>query len=197
MDTFNGTTTKGTPVDSSKSAQDTYIDAFEGLYLLLLLIREYVDNISVVFIPGNHDRLSSFHLVHALSKCFKNLPEFTFYSEYSERKVLMYGENMFCFEHGDVSKKSTPLVYATEYPLEWGQSIYRTLFTGHYHTKRTTEYVTDNEVHGFSIKILPSLSPTDYWHYHNKFVGNKRAAILELHDKDGGKVAEFNKNYKL
>lgn len=197
MDTFNGTTTKGTPVESSMSAQDTYIQAFEGLYLLLLMIKEYVNNITVVFIPGNHDRLSSFHLVHALSKSFENISEFTFHTEYSERKVVMYGENMFCFEHGDVSKKTTPLVYATEYPMQWGQSTYRTLFTGHYHTKKTTEYITDNEVHGFTIKILPSLSPTDYWHYHNKFVGNKRAAVLELHHKDTGKVAEFNKNYKL
>jgi len=197
MDTFNGTTTKGTPVESSMSAQETYIQAFEGLYLLLLLMKEYVENINVVFIPGNHDRLSSFHLVHALSKSFEKSPQFNFYTEYSERKVLTYGENMFCFEHGDVSKKLTPLVYATEYPIQWGQSTYRTLFTGHYHTKKTTEYVTDNEIHGFTIKILPSLSPTDYWHYHNKFVGNKRAAVLELYDKDAGKIAEFNKNYKL
>lgn len=197
MDTFTGTTTKGTPVESSMTAQDTYIQAYEGLYLLLLLIKQYASNVSVVFVPGNHDRLSSFHLVHALSKSFENHQEFKFYADYSERKVLLYGENMFCFEHGDVGKKTTPLVYATEYPNEWGQSTYRTLFTGHYHTKKTTEYVTDNEVHGFTVRILPSLSPTDYWHYHNKFVGSKRAAVLEIHDMETGKVAEFNRNYKL
>ena len=28
----------------------------------------YVNHLTVVYIPGNHDRLSSFHLVHALSK---------------------------------------------------------------------------------------------------------------------------------
>jgi hypothetical protein len=65
------------------------------------------------------------------------------------------------------------------------------------HTKKTTEFVTDNEVHGFTIKVLPSLSATDYWHYHNKFTGNKRAAVLELYNPGNGKVAEFNYNYKL
>jgi hypothetical protein len=197
VDTFNNTTTKGTPVEASMSAQDAYIQAFEGLYLLLSLVRNYANNVHVMFIPGNHDRLSSFHLVHALSQSFGDVDGFTFSSQYSERKVMVYGENMFCFEHGDVSKKMTPLVYATEHPYEWGQTSYRTLFTGHLHTKKTTEFVTDNEVHGFTIKVLPSLSATDYWHYHNKFTGNKRAAVLELYNPANGKVAEFNYNYKL
>ena len=197
VDTFNNTTTKGTPVEASMSAQDAYIQAFEGLYLLLSLVRNYANNVHVMFIPGNHDRLSSFHLVHALSQSFGDINGFTFSNQYAERKVLVYGENMFCFEHGDVSKKTTPLVYATEYPYEWGQTSYRTLFTGHLHTKKTTDFVTDNEVHGFTIKVLPSLSATDYWHYHNKFTGNKRAAVLELYNPVNGKVAEFNYNYKL
>ena len=197
VDTFNNTTTKGTPVETSMSAQDAYIQAFEGLYLLLSLVRNYANNVHVMFIPGNHDRLSSFHLVHALSQSFGDVDGFTFSSQYAERKVLTYGENMFCFEHGDISKKMTPLVYATEFPYEWGKTSYRTLFTGHLHTKKTTEFVTDNEVHGFTIKVLPSLSATDYWHYHNKFTGNKRAAVLELYNPMNGKVAEFNYNYKL
>jgi hypothetical protein len=196
-DTFNNTTTKGTIVEYSGTAQDAYIQAFEGLYILLELLGDYCNSVNVVFIPGNHDRLSSFHLVHALSKAFSKVPEYHFHADYSERKVLVYGDNMFCFEHGDVSKKITPLVYATEFPTEWGQTTYRTLFSGHMHQKRTTEYVSDNEVLGFTTKILPSLSATDYWHYHNKFVGNKRAAVMELYDVQEGKVAEFNRNYKL
>ena len=68
MDTFNGTTTKGTPIETNTSAQDAYIQAFEGLYLLLTLMRGYTNNVHVMFIPGNHDRLTSFHLIHALSQ---------------------------------------------------------------------------------------------------------------------------------
>ena len=54
-----------------------------------------------------------------------------------------------------------------------------------------TEFVTDNEVHGFAIKHLPSLCKSDYWHYHNKFTGSKRQAIMEIHDKVKGKISEF------
>lgn len=192
MDTFLGTTTKGTPVDNAAPAQDVYLAAFEAMHKAIQQIQQYVSHLKVLYIPGNHDRLSSYHLVHALSRSFHGIPNISFDVEYAERKVHTVGVNMFCFEHGDVSKKDTPLVYATEFPREWGNSQYRTLYTGHFHKKKTTEYVTENEEHGFSIKILPSLSHTDYWHYHNKFTGNKRAAILELHDDSLGKLGEFN-----
>ena len=103
----------------------------------------------------------------------------------------MYGKNMFAFEHGDVSKKNTALVYATEFSTEWGMAKYRTCYTGHFHSKKTTEFITENEHNGFAIKHLPSLCSTDYWHYHNKYTGSKRQAIMEVHDVWKGKVSEF------
>ena len=63
--------------------------------------------------------------------------------EYSERKVVLFGDNFFAFEHGDVSKKNTALVYATEFPLCWGHTTYRTCYTGHFHSKKTIEYTTE------------------------------------------------------
>jgi hypothetical protein len=191
MDTFSGLTTKGTPVDSDQRAQDAYNDAFDAMYWSVNYIRQFCEQLEVVYLPGNHDRLSSYHLVHALSKCFVPDPYITFNADYSERKVVTYGDNFFAFEHGDVTKKMTALVYATEFPQEWGATKYRTCYTGHFHTKKVTEFVTDNEVHGFAIKHLPSLSKSDYWHYHNKFTGSKRQAIMEIHDMTKGKVSEF------
>ena len=192
MDTFSGTTTSGTPVDNGMRAQDAYKSAFDALHWSINFIKQFCENLHVVYIPGNHDRLSSYHMAHALSKCFDTEDySIHFDIEYSERKVVTYGNNFFAFEHGDVSKKNTALVYATEFPKSWGATKYRTCFTGHFHSKKTTEFVTENEHNGFSIKHLPSLCSTDYWHYHNKFVGAKRQAIMEIHDVAKGKVCEF------
>ena len=192
MDTFNGSTTSGTPVDNAQRAQEAYKEAFDALYWSINYIRQFCEYMHVVYLPGNHDRLSSFHMAHALSKCF-DPEDFNIYFdvEYSERKVVMYGKNMFAFEHGDVSKKNTALVYATEFPIQWGAAKYRTCYTGHFHSKKTIEYTTENEHNGFSIKHLPSLCSTDYWHYHNKYTGSKRQAIMEIHDVWKGKVSEF------
>lgn len=192
MDTFSGATTSGTPVDNGQRAQHAYKEAFDALYWSINYLKQFCENLHVVYVPGNHDRLSSYHLAHALSKCF-DTEDYSIYFdvEYAERKVVVCGHNFFAFEHGDVSKKNTPLVYATEFPTSWGKTKYRTCYTGHFHTKKTTEFVSENEHNGFAIKHLPSLCSTDYWHYHNKFVGSKRQAIMEIHDVEKGKVSEF------
>lgn len=191
MDTFQGTTTSGTPVDNGQRAQEAYTVAFDALYWSINFIKQFCEELHVVYLPGNHDRLSSYHMAHALSKIFTKDPNIIFDAEYSERKVVCYGANFFGFEHGDVGTKNTPLVYATEFSLEWGSTEYRTCYTGHWHRKKTIEYITEDETHGFAIKQLPSLSRSDYWHYHNKFTGSKRQAIMEVHDIDKGKVGEF------
>lgn len=190
MDTFHGSTTNGTPVDNEVRAQNAYEEAFNAIYWSISYLAEFTHDLHVIYLPGNHDRLSSFHLAHALSKCFKD-DRVTFDVEYAERKVITYGNNFFAFEHGDVTKKNTPLVYATEFPKAWGSTSYRTCYTGHFHSKKTIEFVTENEHHGFSVKHLPSLCKSDYWHYHNKFTGAKRQAVMELHDKEKGKISEF------
>lgn len=192
MDTFNGTTTSGTPVDNYQRSHVAYKEAFDALYWSINYIKQFCESLHVVYLPGNHDRLSSYHMAHALSKCFDS-EDYTihFDVEYAERKVVSWGHNFFAFEHGDVTKKNTALVYATEFPLQWGKTTHRTCYTGHFHSKKTIEYITENEYNGFSIKHLPSLCSTDYWHYHNKYVGAKRQAIMEIHDTIKGKVSEF------
>lgn len=195
MDTFNGTTTSGTPIHNVKWAQDAYKEAFDALYWSVCYLKQFCENLHVVYVPGNHDRLSSYHLAHALSKCFDKEDYSVYFDvEYSERKVVVYGHNFFAFEHGDVNKKNTPLIYATEFPLSWGRTTYRTCYTGHFHSKKTTEYVSENETNGFAVKHLPSLCSTDYWHYHNKYTGSKRQAVMEVHDIEKGKISEFTYN---
>jgi hypothetical protein len=194
MDTFQGQTTKGTPVDNEQRAQEAYTNAFDHLYWSINFLNQFCKELHVVYLPGNHDRLSSYHLAHALSKCFRGRENITFNVEYAERKVVVYGKNFFAFEHGDVGSKNTPLVYATEFAQDWGNTVFRTCYTGHWHKKKTMEYVTEDEQHGFAIKHLPSLCKADYWHYHNKFVGSKRQAVLEVHDAEKGKISEFTHN---
>lgn len=190
MDTFSGTTTGGTPVDNCEKATQAYTKAFETMYWAIGFLKQFCKELVVVYMPGNHDRLSSFHLAHALSKCFEN-QGITWDINYAERKVHTYGINFFGFEHGDVKSKNPVGLYATEFAEQWGQTRNRTVFSGHTHTKKTREVITENEIHGLSVKELPSLASTDYWHYHNKYTGNKKAGVIELYSRSLGKVSEF------
>jgi hypothetical protein len=191
MDTFDGTTTKGTPVENSEVATKAYIKAFDAVCNGINRLKQFCDKLEVVFIPGNHDRLSSYHMIHAASQVFRNDYDISFNVEYAERKVIVYGKNMIAVEHGDVSSKNNPLVYAVEFPTEWGNSTHRILYTGHYHGRKTKEVITENEEQGFVTRIIPALTSSDYYHYHNKWTGNQRAAIMHIHEADKGLISEF------
>jgi hypothetical protein len=190
MDTWSGTTTSGTPLNNCKTSTEAYMQAFDALQWSINYLKQFCDELQIVYIPGNHDRLSSFHLAHALSKCFDN-DKILWDVVYLERKVYVYENNFFAFEHGDVNTKNSLMLYSMEYPREWGKTFHRTLFTGHLHHKKKIEYITEHENTGFMLKILPSLSRTDYWHYHNKFVGSKRSGVLSLHSPNKGEICEL------
>ena len=68
MDTFHGTTTSGTPLDNCMSSTEAYMKAFDAMHWAINYIKAFCNKLVVVYVPGNHDRLSSFHLAHALSK---------------------------------------------------------------------------------------------------------------------------------
>lgn len=190
MDTFWGQTTKGTPVDNCTTATKAYEQAFDAMHWGINYAKAFCNTLTVVYIPGNHDRLSSFHLAHALGKSIdsKNI---VWDLEYLERKVHTWNNNFNAFEHGDKPSKNTPLIYASEYPKEWGNTRNRTLFTGHYHQERKVEYVTAAETSGFIHKTLPSLCRSDYWHYSKKFTGNRRSGKIELQHPVMGNICEL------
>ena len=190
MDTFDGSTTSGTVLDNCMTATEAYVQAFDAMHWAINYIKGYCKNLIIVYVPGNHDRLSSYHLVHALSKSIES-EEITWDIKYEERKVHVWYNNFNAFEHGDKRSKNNPLIFATEYPREWGSTTNRTLFKGLIHTDRKVEYMTSNETAGFVEKTLPSLGKADYYHYSNKYVGNRRSGKLEIQHPTMGNICEL------
>ena len=190
MDTFHGTTTSGTPLDNCMNATEAYQQAFDAMHWAITYIKSFCNELVIVYVPGNHDRLSSYHLAHALSKSIQ-CNKIKWDVSYEERKVHVWHNNFNAFEHGDKRSKNNPLIFASEYPKEWGSTTNRTLFKGHIHTDRKVEYMTSNETAGFIEKTLPSLGKTDYYHYSNKFVGNRRSGKLEIQHPTMGNICEL------
>jgi len=190
MDTFQGTTTSGTPLDNCMSATEAYIQAFDAMHWAITYVKAYCNNLVIVYVPGNHDRLSSFHLAHALSRSI-DCDKITWDVKYEERKVHVWHNNFNAFEHGDKRSKNNPLIFASEYPKQWGDTTNRTLFKGHIHTDRKVEYMTSNETAGFIEKTLPSLGKADYYHHSNKFTGNRRSGKLEIQHPTMGNICEL------
>lgn len=191
MDTYLGTTTSGTPVDNSTDAYSAYKIAFDLMFWATNYLKQHCTTLEVVYIPGNHSRLTEAHIAYALSKSISD-PNIIWNIDYAERKVITYGSNMLCLEHGDYDTKKSFYVFATEFSKEWGATENRVLYTGHYHKEKTVQYITRDETNGFTIKILPSLSKTDKYHYSNKWTGNKRGGVIELYSETKGCTGQFS-----
>ncbi len=190
MDTYFGTTTAGTPIENSVPAIEAYKLAFDLMFWSVSFLKEFCNELEVVYIPGNHSRLTEAHIAYSLSKSIID-PNIIWNIEYAERKVVVYGNSMICMEHGDFNINRSFFVFATEFAKEWGSCEYRTLYTGHTHKEKKIEYITTDEVNGFTMRVLPSLSKTDKFHYSNKWTGNKRAGIIDLHSETNGITGSF------
>ena len=156
MDTFGGATTSGTPLKDCATATDSYIQAFDAMHWAINRLKAFCNELAVVYIPGNHDRLSSFHLAHALSKSIDS-DKISWDIEYLERKVHVWNDNFNAFEHGD-KPSNTPLIYMQVSLQKSGVLLETVLYTQDtFIKKEKVEYITTSENSGFIHKTLPQL----------------------------------------
>jgi hypothetical protein len=135
--------------------------------------------VEVVVCPGNHDRQSVWHLGHSLECLFQNTKHITIDNAPKVRKYWKYGNNLVMMTHGDTpggseKKKGQSLfsIMPLEAPADFVDSRYKEIHLGHLHQMRETNV----ERTGVRMRVIPSLTAPDFWHYHNGFVGNVRAA---------------------
>jgi hypothetical protein len=101
------------------------------------------------------------------------------------RQYLQWGCTAIGITHGDgakASNKDLPLIMARECKF-WSECDHHEILTGHLHHQQVLEKV------GVVVRILPSLSGTDWYHYHNGWTCNVRAAQGLLYDHDAGITA--------
>ena len=198
VDSWLGTTTKGTLVDSS---DDRFQKVFKvGCQAVRHLI-EYCRNIAEVeclWIPGNHDTATSWYMCQYLSAWFREDKHVTFDNSPLARKYLRFGNNLLAYTHGDQpALAKLPLLMAVESPADFGATKYRAWRVGHFHKKAQTSHTAGDTHNGVKIDVMPSLSATDRWHFDHGFVRNARAAEIWLWDREEGYVGHFSANARV
>lgn len=186
-DNAAGTTTAGTPQQNDHRFHKMFVVARNMLKDAILRLRE-IAPVKVISCPGNHDRLSAWHITDSLQMFFEGLgyPDVEVDNGPETRKYHQYGKNLIMFTHGDSAKREKlPLTMAAEKPRMWGDTKYRECHTGHIHQTKTEEY------NGVRVRVLPALCPPDAWHSANAFVGNLRVAEAYVWSKEKGLKAEF------
>lgn len=185
-DTYNNTTTNGTPQDVNAEFDHEYEVGFDLLVTAISYLKQMANEVEVVLVQGNHDRTKSFYVAHALDIYFKDDENVTFQRQHSTTKHVVLGNTFIGYHHGNCKIDDLPLLFATgETSYRFGSSAYKEVHTGDKH------FYMAKEVKGVRIQQMPSLSGVDRWHQDNNYVNNIRAALVLIYDQVAGKIGEF------
>lgn len=179
IDNFNSTTTAGTSQNTDLSPQLIFK---YGLSCLIENITKlsFVAPVELFCVNGNHDFLSSYHLICALDCYFHNNENVTVKTETFVRKYVEFGKTLLGFCHGDKEKNRLEGIMQIEAKESWGRTKYREWHCGHLHSEQT------REVNGIVIRNLPSFTGTDMWHNIQGYVGAVKKCESFLWDKEKG-----------
>jgi hypothetical protein len=194
IDNHANTTTAGTPQDTDGRIEKI----LEAGQLAVVWAVEYllaVAPVRVVWVPGNHDRLTSYCLAQTIRAYFRNCPDVQVDVSPSPRKRVRYGVNLIAYTHGDGEKpESLPAIMAQEWPEDWAATTTREWRLGHRHTQAKRETLPVATSNGVTMRWLGSMCPPDSWHARRGYVGNRRVAEAYLMSKERGYTGHFNYN---
>jgi len=190
-DNLMGTTTSGTYVDSDSR----YIKSFRRACLLMQWAIDRLSEVSSVqgvVVPGNHDRLTAFHVGDVLNAYYRNTPNVAIDNRPSLRKYVQYGTCLLGFTHGSEEKEADlPLIMATEQSAAWKETTHREWHIGHFHKMRERRFTAGDSFGGVRVRVLPALCAPDAWHAMRGYVGELRAAEAYVWSKEDGYVGHF------
>lgn len=160
-----------------------------GMDLILWTIEMALQKHSVVYVhinKGNHDERSCEALAFALFYRFQGNPRVIIDRSPKELWTFVWGNVMLGFTHGHrVKAEDMPGVMAAQFAIQWGQTLYRYAYSGHYHKAKMGPRGGD-EKHGARWEILPAFTEKDAFN-----AGSGHTSLREItsitFDKEEGK----------
>ena len=177
-DNLSGTTTKGTPQDNELHL----FEAYERLCALTIKAIELLSRkapVSVIYIPGNHDNVTSFQVANYINAWYRNDKNVTVDTSPLPRKYIKWGKTLFVFAH-DGNLKTLPKTIADEARKYWSDIDTTEVFLQHLHSEQVL-----SEDNNMRIQRLPTISAKSKWTVDSGF-GSKRQAKSFIFDLDDG-----------
>jgi hypothetical protein len=142
--------------------------------------------VEVLVVPGNHDETRTLFLGDAVQCWYRNDKHVEVRNEPKQRKYVRHGNTLLGFTHGDDEKHGDlESIMIRECAEFFGECTWREWHLGHYHKRKITKYVAGDTHGGTMVRIIPSLSATDKWHYDNGYVKGPKGAEAFVWSKTG------------
>jgi len=149
--------------------------------------------VDVVFIAGNHDQERCFVAGEVIAAVYESCKDVCVTNKPIKRQYYQWGTVGLGLTHGDkINLDKLPLIFAGEAPEIWAATTHREIHTGHRHHSKETRYHTGIENGPVRVRVLPSLTVADEYHFDNGYVGAKQAAEAYLWGKKAGYVGHLS-----
>jgi hypothetical protein len=134
----------------------------------------------VVMAEGNHDLASSVWLRIMFGALYENEPRVRVIDSELPYYVHVHGETMLAFHHGHLKKNDgLPLLFAAQYPREWGATTKRYAHTGHRHHEEIKEHS------GMKVTQHSTLAARDAYAARGGWHSDRQATAYTYHSRWG------------
>jgi hypothetical protein len=190
IDTYGRTTTKGTQLFPDATPEQVADIALEWMVIAVDVARQYAPRVVVVREPGNHDRLTSYHISLALRAWFRSTEGVDVRCEHEARSYLRHGRQLVCYDHSDQVRdlNKYPAIVAAEQREAWGVTDHAWVFVGHRHHLD----VRSKDLSGVTVMQSRSLAPSSEYERGLGFVGGRRSLESWLLGARSGMVAHLS-----
>jgi hypothetical protein len=182
---FNSTT-KGTPQDTDIKYDVLYKTLLKNIIQIVYRLTE-IAPVEVIYIGGNHDKLTSFTMTEAMYWHFINNENVSVDSNFNNRKYKLIGDNLLGFAHGDDEKKNIVYCMQNDVPELWGKAKYREFHLSHFHKEKITD-----EQNGIIFRWISSFCGNDAWTYNSGYVGGQKKGQAFIWDDKNGLESIIN-----
>lgn len=147
--------------------------------------------VHVIIEIGNHDLSGSIWLMQLLANTYDREPRITIDTSPKHYHYYQFGKNMIATHHGHGAKpNSLPIIMATDQPKMWGETVYRSIWSGHVHHDSVKDLV------GATFESFAILAPEDAYAYQKGYRSKRVMKCIVLH-KEFGEVDRYTVNPEM
>lgn len=137
-------------------------------------------SVRLVIEIGNHDPSSAIFMMQCFAALYEAEPRLTVDTSPRQFHCFRFGKVMVGTHHGHkVKREDLPLLFATDWPQEWGAAEHRFIHTGHIHND------TLKELRGAIVESHRILAPADAYAAHSGYRAGQGMNAIVYHAEWG------------
>jgi hypothetical protein len=138
------------------------------------------EHVVVLMAEGNHDMASSVWLRVMFAALYENEPRVEVIDSPLPYYVWQHGKTMLAFHHGHLRKNDQlPILFASQFPKVWGETVKRYAHTGHRHHSEEKEHS------GITVIQHPTLAARDAYAARGGWIAERQVTAITYHAEYG------------